>query len=204
MRQEINFFRGLSRPSALPFGARWTLSACLAMLAALAVATGAQWVSHRNLEARMMDASRQAEDLESLVKSLQLRFPEPRVDPGLLAEAERLQRHADALERLLNGVEEGEFSRRGGFSDYFQALARQTVAGVWLTAIRVTAGGTDLELQGRALQAEDIPILVEALGQEKVFKAKAFSQLTITRPEQEPGQVEFMLRTSIPAGDDKG
>lgn len=197
MRQEINFYRGSTRPQVPPFGAQWILGAAAVLLALLTLISSSQWMGNRSLDARLLAVNRQAEELDGQVKALQLRFPEPKTDPALVAEADRLQRRVQELEYLLDSVQEDGTVRRG-FSEFFQALARQTIPGVWLTAIHFSAGGEELELQGKALNAQDIPRLVQALGQERPFKAKAFSALTISRPEQQPGQVEFVLRTHLP------
>lgn len=204
MRQEINFYRGGTRAPVPVLGADWMLKATLAMLALLGLISAVQFMVNRNLSARLFAASQQAENLERQVKALQLRYPEPKADAVLVAEADRLQRRRDGLERLLNTVEDGDEMRRGGFSEYFQALARQAVPEVWLTGIHVTAGGSELALQGRALDAANIPRMVQALGKERSFKARTFSALTITRPEQQPGQVDFVLRTHVPKNDKSG
>ncbi|MBS1211822.1 MAG: hypothetical protein H6R26_438, partial [Proteobacteria bacterium] len=119
-------------------------------------------------------------------------------------DADLLQRRVDDLERLLNvAADDGEI-RRGGFSGYFEALARQAVPDVWLTGIRLTAGGREMELEGRSLDSRKIPLFVQALGRETVFAAKTFSNLAISRSEQRPGQVDFVLRIRTPGGDDDG
>jgi len=204
MRQEINFYRGGTHPPLPPFGARWLIRAALSLVVLLAAISLARFVFNHRLASEVAMANQQATTLQSQVDALRARYPEPRPDAALVAQAERLQRQVRQLDSLLQRLESGQLVNRGGFSGYFQALARQTVDDVWLTGIRFSAGGAQLELQGRALKAEQIPHMLQALGQEAAFRSRSFSTLSIRRPEQQPGQVDFILRTQVPKDVSKG
>jgi hypothetical protein len=204
MRQEINFYRGGTRPAEPPYGARWLTRAALFLAVLLAAVSLTRFVFNQRLASQVAVANQQANTLQAQVDTLRARYPEPRPDAALVAQAERLQRQVGQLDNLLQRVEDGQLANRGGFSGYFQALARQTVSDIWLTGIRFSAGGSQVELQGRALKAEQIPHMLQALGQEAAFKSRSFSTLSIRRPEQQPGQVDFILRTQVPKDVSKG
>jgi len=68
------------------------------------------------------------------------------------------------------------------------------VRGLWLRSIAVGKGGAALLLEGSALDAQLVPKLVQALGQESPFAGRAFERLLIERPESRPRRVDFRLR----------
>ena len=63
------------------------------------------------------------------------------------------------------------------FSDYFVALSRQTMPGVWLTAFAADAPDRRLVLAGRALSAELVPGYLQRLQREPAFQSRRFASL---------------------------
>ena len=198
MNQEINFYRGRTRPHRLPLGAGWMARASLATLLFLVLVSSIQLVMNQNLRARVTAVQQQTTVLESRLNELQLLHPEPKPNPALVAEVERTQRLVGGLNRLMQSVNRGDLLQRGGFAPFFESLARQTQPDVWLTAIEFKAGGKEIELAGVAQVSERIPTWVKSLGVEATFRAKTFSNFAIKRPEQQHGQVDFVLSTRIP------
>jgi hypothetical protein len=68
-----------------------------------------------------------------------------------------------------------------GYSEYLRAFARQTVQGLWLTSIQIAEGGGQLNVSGRALQADLVPVLIGRLKQESVLRGRSLEALAITR-----------------------
>lgn len=198
MNQDINFYRGGTHPPRLPLSAEFMAWSGVAVLLLLIAVSVSQRISNNGLRARADAAQRQADSLQASLAELEKQHPVRHPDPALLAEIERTQRSADGLNRVLSLVDEGGLLARGGFSAFFEALARQARTTVWLTGIRFRDGGRELEFAGNALTTDDIPKLVQSMGSEAVFKAKTFSDLVIKRPDRPQGQIDFILRTRIP------
>jgi len=87
-----------------------------------------------------------------------------------------------AQQMILGLLQHGELGNQTGFSPYFIALSRQTVAGLWLTGFSITGQADQLSLTGRALQPEFIATLIRQLKSETVFSGIQFTTLTIHRP----------------------
>jgi len=71
-----------------------------------------------------------------------------------------------------------------GFADYLQALARQTVNGLWLTGFSVGTGGQGIEVRGRMLVVDRLPEYIKRLNGEAVFKGRKFESLNIARSDR--------------------
>lgn len=93
---------------------------------------------------------------------------------------------------------------RNGFSPYFKALARQIVEGLWLTQFSVAGG--EMQISGRTLKPELVPLYIRRLGTEPVMQGRRFSQLEMRAPEageatpEKPGSspryIEFSLQSA--------
>ena len=195
MRQEVNFFRGDGKPPQLFLGLDWMFRASLGVVAIFGLITGTQWYFGHSLAEQVDAAQLEVAQLEDSFKSLQVAYPQPKPDLVAIAEADRLQRRVDGLQSLLTRLAGDDWVLRGGFVAYFEGLARHAVADVWLTDIQFTSGGKHMNLAGTALDSAKIPAWVQGLGGEPAFKTKTFSDLSIARPQQHPGQVNFVLRS---------
>jgi hypothetical protein len=79
-------------------------------------------------------------------------------------------------------IDRGELGNATGYSEYFRALARQHVDGLWLTGLAITGAGCDIGVRGRALDASLLPGFLGRLTQEKIMQGKAFGSLQISQP----------------------
>ncbi len=87
-----------------------------------------------------------------------------------------------------------------GFSPYLSAMARQVPEGVWLTGFRIDLGRAEVGLTGRASSANRVPLYLERLGDEKVFKGRQFERFNLERHES--GQsINFDVATRRDSGD---
>jgi len=99
-----------------------------------------------------------------------------------LAEGERLQAAIDAL------VVPGQ----GGFSPRLEALGRNRLPGLWLTGIRLEAGG-GTRLAGVALDPRLVPRYLELLNQDPRLAASPLSQVRMNRAGDDPRALHFVL-----------
>jgi Fimbrial assembly protein (PilN) len=111
---------------------------------------------------------------------------------------------AIALRRLLLSEIQSGTGAPSAYSEYLRAFARQTVQGLWLTGIQITEGGGQLNLSGRALQADLVPVLIARLKQEAVLRGRPLDALAITRSvagESKRAIVEFTVTSPAPTAD---
>jgi hypothetical protein len=96
-------------------------------------------------------------------------------------EAERLEVEGQlaALREVSGVLERGELGNTQGYAEYFRALARQHVDGLWLTGVSIVGAGHDIGVRGRALDPRRVPGYLNRLTLEPIMRGKAFGSLQI-------------------------
>lgn len=124
----------------------------------------------------------------ALATELATRKPDPKLEQELLVLDELLGVRQGILSQLGQGLS----SVSGGYAEYLRGLARQTVAGLWLTGFTVTAGGSGMEIRGRTLDPALLPEYLRRLNGEKAFQGHRFAALHVglPAPAKPTGRVE--------------
>jgi len=103
--------------------------------------------------------------------------------PTLAAEVAQAEAELAALHRVQAFLQQGTLGNGAGYAEYFRALARQHVPGLWLTGVTIVGAGTEIGVQGRAMQPTLIPQYIGRLKLEPVMQGKTFASLDIARPD---------------------
>ena len=77
-----------------------------------------------------------------------------------------------------------------------EALARQHVAGTWLTKIRIGDGGASVGLEGKTFSSELVPVYIQQLANEKTLAGTAFNVMELHRSEGVEDQLNFKISTN--------
>lgn len=176
MSQQINLFNPVFLKQKKHFSAKTMLQALgLIWLAVLAV-YGLQMYQLSTLRTQERSMRAQAEHV-----SRQLVNAGEGQNIGasrtLEDELKRAESDLKLLQDVTGAVQAEVGGNSEGFSKYLAAFARQPVSGLWLTG--VTVAGDDLELRGRALRPELLPVFIRRLGREDVLRGKGFSELSV-------------------------
>ena len=130
-------------------------------------------------------------------------------NPQVADETTKLQALINAPQSVREMLQKDLFGNKQGYSDFFIALARQSVQGVQLTKVDITDAGKVIEIYGRSASADRVPRYLQRLAREKVMDGLEFSVFHVAQPvaqnaEGQPaaassaparGEVEFILRT---------
>ncbi|HEX7047116.1 MAG TPA: hypothetical protein VF275_06065 [Gammaproteobacteria bacterium] len=154
---------------------------------------------HRELQARQGELAKR---VASLSGSLQAQ-PASR---ELRRRVEAAEREADLKQQLAGLLADRPVAEGDGFSAAFAGLARQRIAGLWLTGIEIHNAGHDSDrrvtLQGFTARAELVPRLVQLLGAEPAFAGLQFRRMHVFQPEDSKRDVlAFELTTEPPEKD---
>ncbi len=105
------------------------------------------------------------------------------------------ERDIKTLEAVAARLTSGVLGRAGSFTETLKGLGRATHDGVWLTGIKLHQASGRLSLEGKALDAARVPMLIQALSQEPQFNGTAFATLDIKREENrnDSGVVRFRI-----------
>lgn len=191
MRQEVNFLP-LVRRRRQPLEA----DQIAALLGVLVVVLGLwsgwdRWQLHRMQEALDGLQARQAtltEEVQSISSELSTSREAEGEDPAVSNLRSELDRRRMTLAALDRSSPEN-----AGFVRELEGLARQTLSGVWLERIEITARGERIHLLGNARHPEQIPEFIAALRSEEVFSGQRFRRLALTRTDA--GWMRFDLAT---------
>jgi hypothetical protein len=191
MSQQINLFDARFRPQKPHFSAA---TMALAVLAVALLTLGIRELyayQNRSLEASLAQTDKRAAELREQAARFARELGDPGRSAAMADELARLEEQARARRGLLTGIQGG-----AGFSPYLTALARQTMQGVWLTGMEI--GPNDLVLKGRVLQSELVPLYIERLNREPLFKGRVVSELRLAAKDDAGRRyVEFSLQIPL-------
>jgi hypothetical protein len=117
-------------------------------------------------------------------------------------ELKRFEAEAAAQKEILDTLKTGVIGNTEGYSEYMRAFARQTLSGLWLTGFAIDSDGSQMSLNGAALNPSLVPTYIQRLSKEKAMKGKTFSYLQMQQPKTMPAQsaaksyVEFSMQSA--------
>ena len=106
-------------------------------------------------------------------------YPARVKDPSIAEALVKAEAERSALLAAQKTLQGSELGNTHGYSAYFRAFANRKVDGLWLTGASISGGGSQIGLQGRALQPAQVPAYINALGRDPVLRGKTFARLDI-------------------------
>lgn len=194
MSQQINLFNPIFLKQKKIFTATHMaqtlglVAAGALLLAGFGAVKNSQLASHAEAGKSRLAAA------EARLAQVAREFPPRQKSKTLEAELVRKQGELISLREAQAVLERGDLGNTAGYAEYFRALARQNVQGVWLTGVSVVGAGKEIGLEGRSLQPELVPGYIQRLTREAVLQGKTFGSLEITRPGAAP------IAGVVPAG----
>lgn len=196
MSQQINLFNLALAPRVEHATGRRCLLAMLAVaLLTGAIAFAAQYAGAR---AERLAAQQQAQlaAVHAEAARLTREAGERKPDPEVFAELQSLQAMIEGRKQLMAMTEHGGLGDTEGVSEYLRAFARQRMDGIQLTGLSITAGGRDIVIQGRTVDARLLPDYLHRLHEESVLRGRTFATLAVERSRAAPDHLEFRLATA--------
>ncbi|MGZ3181646.1 MAG: PilN domain-containing protein [Telluria sp.] len=208
MSQQINLFNPVFLKQKRIFAAGAMARALGVLLLGLSLLAGyGQW-SLQQLRRQSSQQNLMVELRKAQLAKANADLVPRKKNAALEAEAAEVEAQLAALKKATGAIAQGDLGNTNGYAEYFVALARQRVDGLWLTGVTVVGAGGDLTVQGGALDASLVPAFIQRLGSEAAFKGKQFGSLEISEPQPlagaqaaasagaAPEYVEFSLRAT--------
>lgn len=183
MSQQINLFNPVFLKQKRIFSAVNMADALALLVVGVAVFYAYASIESLNLDRQAVETARQYDLAKLRLAQTSVRYAPKKVDAGLEAEVTNLQAQLNTRQATLNNLGIGAAGSEVGYAEYLRALARQSLAGLWLTGFKVAKGGTEIEIIGRALQPELVPYYIRRLNQEQALRGRTFDSLSMTRRE---------------------
>lgn len=158
---------------------------------------------------QLFDLSRQATAGTTQLALAQTRLAKVSAESGLRQKSRlieddirKTETEMKSLQQVFDILKKGEFGNTKGYAEYLRAFSRQILDGVWLTGFSIYGAGSDIGLQGRALQPELVPAYIGRLKREPVMQGKSFATLEMQLPlvDQAGKGDPAAARQRVPAG----
>lgn len=195
MRQQVNLYQPIFRKEKKVFSAIAMGQTCLAILAGLTLITFWSMWQERAIRGSIEEFSQQKDSRLQQIADLARRFPVRKKNVLLEQQLASLTTLRDQKRRTLEALTGEAYGNRTGFSGHMTGLARQHVAGLWLSDIQLASGGTSLSLDGSALRAELVPQYLQKLAAEKAYAGREFYVFEMRRSEQSGQWIDFTLNS---------
>lgn len=208
MSQQINLFNPIFLKQRKYFSATTMLQALgLLLLGSLLLGAYLQMQTVRLKKEGEMTAM-QLKTVQRRLIEIAAAYGPKEKDPALQNAVQQAEAELGTLMKVSAVLKKGEFGNTTGFAEYFGALSRQVVDGLWLTAFSMRGAGSEIGMQGRTLRPELVPAYLTRLRNEPVMQGKSFSTLEMRVPEAPatiasatekshiPRYLEFVLHSS--------
>jgi hypothetical protein len=181
MSQQINLFNPIFLKQKKTFSAVTMLDALALLLVGVAAFYTYASIETLNLDRQSVVTARQYDQARVQLTETSARYAPKKIDAGLEAEVNNLQAQLNARKGALDSLGIGQLTNTANYAEYLRALARQSLAGLWVTGFRLGKGGAEMEITGRALQPELVPSYIHRLNQEPAMHGRAFDSLSMTQ-----------------------
>ena len=183
MTQQINLFNPIFLKQKKIFSAVNMLDALALLLVGVAVFYGYSSIETLNLDRQSVETARQYYQSKLRLSEASARYAPKKADAALAAEVNTLQAQVNARKANLQDLGGSALAGGAGYAEYMRALARQSLAGLWLTGFSIGKGGEEMEISGRALHPDLVPAYIHRLAQERALHGRAFDSLSMTQRE---------------------
>ena len=199
MDQQVNFYRPEFRPETNAFQSRFMFQAAGVLVVVLGLIYGFARSGVEGVHEELtIVAGQEAAAIERLekVRPIITAVTGEQSWSAQLDDATRTLAERQAVLTMIQGTTLGDTK---GFSRHLRALARQDVDGLWITRLALSALGDKTRIDGRALQAELIPLYVQNLAAEPAFARQRFHQFQIDNPidDNDPA-MSFSMSSQLP------
>lgn len=211
MSQQINLFNPLFVQKKRIFSAAAVAAGLGVLTLGLAGLGFAAKLRTMELQAKARHGAEQVERAQKRLAAVGTEFAPRQKDPNVAAELDKAQAELLGLKEVSDTIKGGELGNVQGYAEYFRALARQSVEGLWLTGVNIAGAGLDIGVRGRAMDPAMVPGFLGRLRNERVMQGKAVGNLQIGEapalkvlkdgkesPSPAP-YVEFNLQSAAPA-----
>jgi hypothetical protein len=151
MSQQINLFNPEFLQKKKIFTAKSMAAGLGVLLLALTAVGVAAKVRVASLQAQAEQGAAQLERTQKRLASVSAEFAPRKEDPRVAEDLAQANAELLGLKEVSGVIERGELGNTQGYAEYFRALARQSVDGLWLTGVSIAGAGLDIGVRGRAM-----------------------------------------------------
>ena len=196
LTHQINLYRDELRPAKILCSGTQIVIGWVLSIAVCTFGSTALYAWQENTASTLANADTHIGHLSDQISSLQLALSNRRQDSALLAENDRLKSQLADGQKLVSFLHTREIDAPAAVpvSDLMSGFARQSAEGVWLNEIHINEG--DLTIRGNVDDATRIPLYLQSLGRESIFRGRGFTDLSV-QPGADTDQLLTFRLSSI-------
>lgn len=179
MSQQINLFNPQFQPQKKILSVNSMAVALGVLVLGISAAGVYAKVRVTGLETQVAQGEARVQKAQKRLADASAEFAPRAKDGRLEAELAEAQGEHDALRRVADVIERGDLGNTHGYADYFRALARQSVDGLWLTGVSIAGAGAEIGVRGRALDPALVPGYLARLRNEPVLQGTPVGSMQI-------------------------
>lgn len=195
MRQQINLYQPMFRKQQKIFSAVTMLQITAFFIVVLSSIYVFNVYQLKPFSVEIEKSDSQLAKLSDQIEVMSKTFPQMGKSRLMESEISRLTTRLENIKKIKTALSEGSFGNVAGFSGYFEALARGYVEGAWLTGINIADGGGKLNLSGKSVNPELVPVYIKRLADAPVFKNQKFNMLELVRISEQEDLISFNIGT---------
>lgn len=180
MTQQINLYNPSLAPKAQLITGRSVLIGLVAVIGLSVLTWALVSADLARGAAREREQAARLLELQGAVSSLSQQLAARKPSAALEAEMARLEGLLRGRHSLIAALDRGALGDARGASDHLRALARQTPKGLWLTRVSIAGAGADIEVEGRTVDADLVPVYLRKLHSEPMLRGQRFESLTMS------------------------
>lgn len=194
MSQIINLYKAEKKVFKLNFNFKQSAYCLGGFLVVIVVVSCVDLAQHFWVKKTYNTLGKEQQFKTEKLQAIAGKMPEEKTRNEIMDEVNLYEAQKKEKTEILNLLSEGESETNNKFSRYFEALAKKTVPGLWLTNFSIKGNGTALALSGMVSDPEFIPTLISALSEEPVFQGKTFGVFKVSKDEKTHNMI-FDLET---------
>lgn len=121
------------------------------------------------------------------------------LNKALVEQVAQLEQKEKMQQQVLQTVSLSSTTQEKGYAALMRAFAKQSLDGLWLTNFSIDSNTDQLNIGGRALQADLVPEYISRLSNEPALQGKLFSALNMTQPKNDPLTTQRPVTAIAPA-----
>ena len=190
--QQINLYLPELRPKKQWITVNTLLASTVGLVVMLTLIHFYNLRSLRSFDANVITIENQQVVAKQRVEKMK-KLPLPSNRNALDNRIEELQRAIKAREIVGFIIEDQNLGNAEGFAAAMDGLARQSINSVALSRIRLSSGGSVVELAGEMRKPEDIPLYLQRIQTEKSFYQSRFGLLSVAEVKEKKNVHQFSL-----------
>jgi len=194
MNQQINLYQVEKKVFKLTFNFQQARYCVMGFLTIMALVSLNDLVQHFLVKKNYSATGREQQEKIEKLQNISGKIPEAQTRNEVIAEVKLYQDQKQEKTEIIALLSDESSARKGGFSLYFEALAKKTIPGIWLTNFSIKKNGEILVLSGSTNSPEYVPMLISNLSDEAVFQGKTFGLFKISTDDKSNAMM-FRLET---------